>query len=229
MRLVYLNGDAGVPVRGSKGASVHVREMVKAMARRVDHIDVLTYRLQKGEENLAESFGAPGRVGKSGSISLHSFRRGNRREASRETRLLSSNDDAAKMLGQIVADAVPDGIYERYSLWSVAGAACAEKHGIPYILEVNAPLVSEQGRFRSMELETVARFIEGNLFRTASRVLVVSSELGRYVRGRGVDPKKIEVVPNGYGDSFNRETVRRAGNKASARKNGSSGSGSSAV
>src|SRR5207245_1683767 len=33
-----------------------------------------------------------------------------------------------------------DVIYERYSLWGFAGLAFAREHGIPFVLEVNAPL-----------------------------------------------------------------------------------------
>ena len=42
MRIAYLTSDFGVPVLGRKGASVHVRRMVRALRRRGHEILVLT-------------------------------------------------------------------------------------------------------------------------------------------------------------------------------------------
>src|SRR5207302_1817304 len=41
-----------------------------------------------------------------------------------------------------------DVIYERYSLWGHAALRFARDHGIPFLLEVNAPLRLEQARYR---------------------------------------------------------------------------------
>src|SRR5262245_17025575 len=42
MRIAYLTSDFGVPVLGSKGASVHVRRLVSALAERGHELLVLT-------------------------------------------------------------------------------------------------------------------------------------------------------------------------------------------
>src|SRR5207244_1365989 len=53
---------------------------------------------------------------------------------------------------RVVAAAVrqfsPDFIYERYSLWGLAGLGAAKRCLLPFVLEVNAPLVYEQQRYR---------------------------------------------------------------------------------
>src|SRR5207244_10798291 len=43
-----------------------------------------------------------------------------------------------------------DVVYERYSLWGFAGLTFAHDHGVPFILEVNAPLRLEQARYRAL-------------------------------------------------------------------------------
>src|SRR2546426_12362477 len=43
-----------------------------------------------------------------------------------------------------------DLVYERYSLWSLAGMEHAATAGIPGLLEVNAPLIEEQAAYRGL-------------------------------------------------------------------------------
>src|SRR5688572_21696112 len=42
MRIAYLSTDFGVPILGTKGASVHVRQLVEALTRRGHEVLVLT-------------------------------------------------------------------------------------------------------------------------------------------------------------------------------------------
>ncbi len=44
----------------------------------------------------------------------------------------------------------PDLVYERYGLWGRTATAWAARTGTPSLLEVNAPLVTEQLRFREL-------------------------------------------------------------------------------
>src|SRR5260370_37739073 len=43
-----------------------------------------------------------------------------------------------------------DLVYERYSLWSYAGMEYAQEARFPGLLEVNAPVIGEQGRYRQL-------------------------------------------------------------------------------
>ena len=45
MRIAYVCADAGVPVYGRKGCSVHVQEMVRAFQRRDAHVDLFAARI----------------------------------------------------------------------------------------------------------------------------------------------------------------------------------------
>ena len=92
----------------------------------------------------------------------------------------------------------PDLVYERYALGHVAGLDAARSLGVPFVLEVNAPLVDETKAHRPEKMVEGAEVAEERLFREADGVLVVSSPLRDYVaRIRGTD-RGIRVVPNGF-------------------------------
>jgi glycosyltransferase involved in cell wall biosynthesis len=108
----------------------------------------------------------------------------------------------------------PDVIYERYNLFLFAGAWLKHLTGIPLLLEVNAPLVHERKRFGGLANERLAQRVEEFTWRAADYVLPVTSVLAKFVRGTGVDPRRIVVIQNGVGSEFlstviDGSTVRR--------------------
>ena len=90
-----------------------------------------------------------------------------------------------------------DLIYERYSLWSAAGCRAAARLGIPCVVEVNAPLVPEQRKYRKLALEDQAEAIETEVLTTAHAIVAVSDEVRSYAIGRGADPARSHAIPNG--------------------------------
>ncbi len=88
-------------------------------------------------------------------------------------------------------------IYERYNLFHVAGALLARRRGLPYLLEVNAPLAEERSRFGNLRLRRLARASENFAWRQADRVLPVTEVLAGHVVAAGVPRPRIVVVPNG--------------------------------
>ena len=90
----------------------------------------------------------------------------------------------------------PDVIYERYALTAVAGAWLARYLRVPYVLEVNAPLVEEERLYRGLRLGPLARWIESWLLRRADRLVVVSWALHGYALRRGVRHERVRVLPN---------------------------------
>jgi glycosyltransferase involved in cell wall biosynthesis len=88
-------------------------------------------------------------------------------------------------------------IYERYALGRSAGAEVAGDWGVPFLLEVNAPLAEEERRWRSGSRgDEEASRRDAVLFAAARRVLAVSSGVADYARRRGAREEAIEVVPN---------------------------------
>jgi len=90
-----------------------------------------------------------------------------------------------------------DLVYERFSLGATAAVTFARDRSIPYVVEVNAPLLEEAVRWRG-EVETVdLRTAERLGLTSAAAVIAVSSEVARYATERGAEPSRVRVFPNG--------------------------------
>lgn len=182
MRLAYVCADPGVPVFGSKGCSVHVREVVNALRRRGAMVDLFACRY---DGPMPASWN---------DVTCHELPRPPKGDAAvRERQSMEANLPLAATL----LDAGPfDAVYERYSLWSSAGMAHAARCGIPGILEVNAPLIDEQATHRNLVHRIEAERIAADVFTTASTVVAVSDGVADYVRS--VAPSaQVCVIGNG--------------------------------
>ena len=199
MRVAYVNADPGVPIFGSKGASVHVREMVRALRTIGCDTRLLATRLGGGEaDDLA---GVTDLVAVDRPASEPGRPAG--REAKERAYLEAARQVEAR-LAEHHAERPLDMIYERYSLWSAAGVRAAARLGIPAVVEVNAPLVDEQATYRNLALEREARALEAEVFSTASALVVVSRGLTDHVVACGARPERVHVVGNGVDlDRFN--------------------------
>ena len=90
-----------------------------------------------------------------------------------------------------------DLIYERLSLGATAAVTFARERSIPYVVEVNAPLLEEAVRWRG-EVDTAdLRAAEELGLGSAAVVIAVSSEVARYAVERGAEPSRVHVFPNG--------------------------------
>jgi len=90
-----------------------------------------------------------------------------------------------------------DLVYERLSLGASAAVKFAQDRSIPYVVEVNAPLLDEAVRWRG-EVETAdLRAAEELSFASAAAVIAVSSEVARYAVDRGAPPSRVHVFQNG--------------------------------
>ena len=107
------------------------------------------------------------------------------------------NLPALPMLAWKVWKFKPDCIYERYSLYGLAGVLASKITDKPLILEVNAPLAMEKKQYARILLGPVAEWIESFVCRKATRTIAVSTPLKRILQGNGVLGEQIEVIPNG--------------------------------
>lgn len=109
----------------------------------------------------------------------------------------------------------PDLLYERYNLHLLSGVFLKRLTGVPFFLEVNAPLADERTRYGNLRLRRLAHWTEGLIWRQADIVLPVTHVLARMVAAKGVPIERIAVVANGVGAAFlapqagNRERLRR--------------------
>jgi glycosyltransferase involved in cell wall biosynthesis len=184
MRMLYLSADPGVPVLGHKGASVHVRELCAAFAQEGVEVDIASPRVAPEGDVLT------------GPAELHRIA-----GVLPKMHTAVTLRDAVRAQAREVVDLVrrfkPDAIYERFSLFSVAGVQAARALGAPHVLEVNAPLRDEAARYRTLPHADLAARFESEVMAMTQRVLAVSEPLADALARGGVDERKIEVSPNG--------------------------------
>ncbi len=195
MRIAYINADRGVDVFGSNGSGVHVRELVSALARRGHQVHVVTAAAEVPS-------GTPFRVI---DLAAEPLLRELRERMGKEARALGhTSTRAAEVYGLLLNRTVAarlealrgevDLVYERQSLWSYAGLEFARREGLPFFLEVNAPLSRQQLDYRALALDEVAAALEGALCTHADRVLVTSPALADYTHTRGASRRHLRLV-----------------------------------
>jgi len=197
MRIAYLCADRGIPVAGNKGASIHVRSVAQALAQRGHDVTVAALRVD-GE---SPSDYLPGTVEIPYDRTYKALRRSidgdGQSVLSSEIYSLLLNSASHEGLAGLEQDGGVDAVYERYSLWSVAGIRFARLRRIPYLLEVNAPLVHEQQLYRELRLSDAAEGIERFLFSEADAIFVPSTELAEYISRKVGKRRRLYVTPNG--------------------------------
>jgi glycosyltransferase involved in cell wall biosynthesis len=199
VRLAYLSCDPGVRVFGGSGASVHVRETVRALRELGHEVVGFAPDLGLGEE-VAEREGFTrvplrGLAAEAGRL-LERERTGRSDHVVREWRRLLYSEYAQRALRARLAAFRPDAIYERYSLFAYAGVELARELGCALLLEVNAPLSREAARYRELVLRHTAEGLEARILGAADALFVVSAELARHARELGVAAERILVQPN---------------------------------
>lgn len=91
----------------------------------------------------------------------------------------------------------PDLYYERYNLFSPAGAWLRARFDVPFLLEINSPLAEERQRYGNLRLKRLAKWSENYAWRRADRALPVTSVLAGHLRAAGVADDRIVVIRNG--------------------------------
>jgi glycosyltransferase involved in cell wall biosynthesis len=184
MRVAYVCADPGVPVFGSKGSSVHVQSVLRALLRRGAEVHLLACRT--GGEPAAGLE----------AVTLHALPRPPKGDpAARERLALAANRALAEALAALGA---LDLVYERCSLWSFAALAHARRAGTGSVLEVNAPLVEEQACHRVLVDQAGAEQVADRQAADADVLLAVSDGVARHLRERHPGAAgRVHVVPNG--------------------------------
>lgn len=179
-RLAYVCADAGIPLPGRKGSSVHVAGLCRAFARA--GLDGTIYSTRATAGALAGFPLVPLELPEAA---------GNRADRRELSQLLGSWQSPA------VIDAGCDFIYERYGLWHTGGLVRARQLGVPFILEVNSPLPDEARRYRSLHHGRLAEGVAELLLRQADGVVCVSDDVAAWVESHRRSTSGIWVVPNG--------------------------------
>ncbi|PYO70849.1 MAG: glycosyltransferase family 1 protein [Gemmatimonadetes bacterium] len=198
MRIAYVCADAGVPVFGCKGSSVHVQEMIRAFQRQGARVDLFAARVG---ERPPPDFDA---------LSMH------RLPAIRDGEP-AGHAAAVTALNHEVAAAIEragpyDLVYERYSLWSFAAMEQARAAGISGLLEVNAPLIEEQAVHRGLRDAGGAALVAARVFQAATALVAVSAEVAAWLARWPSAPGggRVHVLHNGVAPERFRPDVRPA-------------------
>lgn len=184
MRIAYVCVDPGIPVFGTKGACVHIQEVVRELLA-LGH-QVRVYAARRGDEVPADLAGLHV-VEVPVSETDPALRERDQRRVSEE------------IANRILADGA-DLIYERYSLFSTTLARVAAQVATPGILEVNAPLIDEQRQHRVLIDETSARAALITQVHIAAATVCVSEPVTEWVR-QHTGSATVYTVANGVSTS----------------------------
>ncbi len=193
MHLVDMCEDAGIPLDGFKGSSIHGRSMVKAFSQNGAYVTVLSPRIDNS--TWADGSG----------VMLRQLDRQKISAAVPLNDKPSSYHYISAQLERVHVECPVDAVYERLSLWACGTSRWARKHGIPHWVEVNAPLVREAAIHRGLQYEVEASKVETEIIRHADLLLPVSPYLEKWLMKQGCEKSIIHVVPNGV----NREWLKR--------------------
>ena len=193
MKIAYICNDPGIPVFGCKGSSIHVQSVVRTLLRQGHQVHLFTCNL--GTDTPADLEIVP----------IHKLPEYPRNDdySAQEQALLLSNP---KLFSMLEREGPFDLVYERYSLWSFAGMDYACTIGVPGVLEVNAPLIEEQIKYRKLVNRDKAKQVAEQAFGAATTLIAVSQTVADYLENYSMAKGRIHVVPNGVDPSrFSKE------------------------
>jgi glycosyltransferase involved in cell wall biosynthesis len=185
MRVLYHHRTAS-----KDGQAVHIEEMIAALREQGHEVRVVA---PGGHDEASGQMGAE--------VSWVAQLRARCPKAVYELMELAYTGVAYRRLAAAAREFKPDVIYERYNLFLLAGRMLKRRTGLPLLLEVNAPLAEERGKFGGLGLPRLARWAEAQAWRGADVVLPVTDVLADHVRAVGVPESRICVIPNGINEA----------------------------
>ena len=183
MKIAFVCADRGIPVFGVKGCSIHVQEVLRAFVSQGAAVRLFAASMRdKAALDLQH-------------IPVHKIRQDSVLDrGAHEQADIAENSD---IVAQLHRCGPFDLVYERYSLWCMAGMRYARQAGIPGVLEVNAPLIDEQQKYRDLIDSASAERVVRECFQDASILIAVSDGVATYLDGFPEARGKIHVIPNG--------------------------------
>src|SRR5215472_7381223 len=210
MRILYLCSDHGVDFSGLKGASIHVRSFVHALATLGHEMMAIGTRVSSPElfQTATHTTAMQVPLAPWNQKLLKAMKAGNRflgRSPGRGRDIIRAlhNFEFFKVADQLATQFSPSFIYERYSLWGTAGSWLARKWSIPLVLEVNAPLTYEEQYYRDgVSFPTLARWAERHIWRKGDLLIAVSQAFCSHFDEARVAQEKVRILPNAVDTSM---------------------------
>ncbi len=191
--------DPGIPVGGTKGASVHVAELTRAYVRAGHEVLLVAMRTAgPAPEGVDLQILDPGPLPQGPE---HDHER------------IAATEWFFEEAVASVRDFAPDLVHERLSAFAGGGPHFAAVLGVRRLVEVNAPVIAERAsRLRVADLDTAEGLERAAL--ADARAVAVSAPLAGWARERGA--AAVAVVPNGVDvDRFAPDAVASAVVRAS--------------
>jgi glycosyltransferase involved in cell wall biosynthesis len=200
MRLLYVCNDFGIRPDGTKGASVHVRAITRALHDLGHEVQLLNPYGDAGSDHPARAL-----LQQSNAPIKHAVKPLKRwlvandldDSVARDLRPLTWGPWVAERATEALADQPPDAIIERLSLFSGVGLELAKQFDCPLIIEVNAILSEEAREHRTLALGELAEAIERKALGEADAVVAVSQSLCDRLAKDFCDPQRVVYAPNG--------------------------------
>jgi glycosyltransferase involved in cell wall biosynthesis len=185
MIVAFISADPEVPVLGSRGCSVHVQEMLRAMLKRGFEVDL-----------FAANFGGAVTQEFAG-VRMHSITPERReRPAEQERANLANNAAVRDLLHRCNIDRHYSLVYERHSLWNFAGMEFAREQDIPGVLEINNAALEESTSRHLLVDRAGAEDAAMRSYRSATLIRVVSQQLAHIVEKHPTARGKVHVIKN---------------------------------
>ncbi|MCA1782049.1 MAG: glycosyltransferase family 4 protein [Intrasporangiaceae bacterium] len=198
MRIAYVCNDPGIPAFGSKGASVHIQELLRAYVRLGHEMLLITAR--PGGDPPADLK----------DVEVIDIGRATTTDTARRELATAEID---RRIEAVLADRHDlDLVHERYSLWGGGGIRAAARLGCPSILEVNAPLIEEQATHRDLVHLDLARDHLTDAARRATVMTAVSQPVAAWLGVATGHSDHVIVLPNGVDPArFHPQPIREQG------------------
>jgi len=177
------------------GQSTHITEMINALRANGHSVVECAPAVDAESAQASADGGSPGWVGK---LKAHLPR------GLYELAELAYSLVAYRRLAKAIRAERPDGIYERYNLYMLAGVWASRRFKLPLILEVNAPMAVERQQYGGLSWPRLAAGLERYVWRRAHRILPVTQVLAESLQEEGVQPGRIRVIPNAINEDHYR-------------------------
>lgn len=179
--IAYVCTDPGIPVFGTKGASIHVQEMLRAFLARGARVTLFSPRIGTPLTDLTGVKLVPLPPAPSGDAAL------------RARHQLTLNE---RLTAALRAEGPFDMIYERHALYAHAAMEAAAAMGVAGTLEINAPLIEESRQHRGLALSGEATDSARRCLSAAAVVSAVSALVAAHARTLGAAEARVHVIPN---------------------------------
>ncbi|MBC7951783.1 MAG: glycosyltransferase family 4 protein [Rhodospirillaceae bacterium] len=177
MKILYHHRTAS-----KDGQNVHIEELIAALRRQGHEVVVVA---PPSRSEFGHDGGLVPRIRRALPAAIH------------EQLELAYSIHAYRQLLQAWKRHRPDVMYERYNLFYLPGLWLKRRTGIPWLVEINAPLAAERGAHGGLALPRLAQWTERAVWCGADAALPVTGVLARHVRQSGVPEDRITVIHNG--------------------------------